>query len=145
MILSTPQSPSTKKDALISITEVITNHLSVSRIYIFGKRLLINRQSSCFSDENQDNVLKSHFDLLVFTIKSYPDGIAFIQDQIEKVTEGSSSATIYLHREIHLQQLTEKQSFFFYNIMKSGNLIFKNSNYYFNSIFESETAFKLFN
>ncbi len=126
----TPQSYTPKKEALFQIVDVITSHLNVSRIYIMGKRLNIEKQASNYFNNNREIILKFHFDLLVLTVESYSNGIASVNDLIEKKWKGLFTATIYLHREIHLQQLAEKQYYFFYRIMKSENLIFQNPNYY---------------
>lgn len=99
-----------------------------------GKRLRIERQSSNYFNNERETVFESHFDLLVLTVESYPNGIATINDLIENKWKGLFKATIYLHREIHLQQLAEKQYYFFYRIMKSDNLIFQNPNYYCNPL-----------
>lgn len=134
MIKTTQQNGLQKSETLNHIQSIITKHLNVSRMYIIGKRLLLKQQHSSYANESNQTILHTHYDLLVFTIKSYPNGIAEVQDQIAATTDGTYNATIFLHREIHLQQLAQKQQFFFYNVIKPENLLFQNSDYYYNPL-----------
>ncbi|GGD35306.1 hypothetical protein [Flavobacterium orientale] len=118
-------------EALLPIITRITNYLDVSRIYCFGKRQFTKQQNSAIFKEDKEVTLAIHYDLLVFTIKSYPSGIAGLQDEIATTSNVVSTATLFLHREIHLQQLRDEQQYFFYSIMKPENLVFEQSNYYF--------------
>lgn len=134
MIKTTQHIGHQKPEPLINIQSTITKHLNVSRIYMIGKRLLLKQQHSNYPNESKETILQTHYDLLVFTIKSYPNGISEVQDQIAATSDGTYDATIFLHREIHLQQLTQKQQYFFYNIIKPKNLLFQDPNYYYNPL-----------
>lgn len=129
-----------KKDAILfQIVELLSKHLNVSRIYLVGKRCLVKRVNSNFLTSAQETVLEIHFDLLVLTIQSYPNGIATINDLLKKHFSDNFEATIYLHREIHMQQLSEKQHFFFYKIIRPEFLIFQNNDFYFKPLRFSES------
>lgn len=134
MIKTKQQNGHQKSETLNHIQSTITKHLNVSRMYIIGQRLLLKQQHSNYANGSKQTILHTHYDLLVFTIKSYPNGIAEVQDQIAAISDGTYQATIFLHREIHLQQLAQKQQFFFYNIIKPENLVFQHPDYYYNPL-----------
>lgn len=134
MLKATHQNGLQKTEALNHIQSIIIKHLNVSRIYIIGKRLLFQQHYSNYANESKELILQTHFDLLVLTIKSYPNGIGELQDQIAATSDGTYQATIFLHRELHLQQLAHKQQVFFYNVIKPENLLFQHSDYYYHPL-----------
>lgn len=107
------------------ITRIITNAVSASAVYCFGRKTISKSAESTILDDNNLNFESTHYYMFVIVKGFQTDVPGNIAYSVKEQTAGRCTVTVVMHSKKSLHQKAGDQQHFFYQIMQRGELLFQ--------------------
>ena len=107
---------------------IIKNNIRTSAIYCFATRSEDVANTNIFYETKETTALKTHFYLLVITKETIMNATANLGDLIAGLLP-NGKATLLLHKNPSLRQLTAHQKWFFNHVMTAAGLVWKHPDF----------------
>ena len=133
----TNQKPKMMKNTLLNpeltivlqeASAVIKNNIRTGGIYCFATRRERISHTTVFNEPKETGTAKTHVYLLVLTEETKTNATADVSDLIAGLIP-DCKATLLLHKNTSLRQLTSHQKWFFDHVMKEGLLVWEHPDF----------------
>lgn len=113
---------------LQELSAVIKNHVRTGGIYCLATRRESISHTTVFYETGESSTINTHVYLLVLTEESKTNATADLSDLITGLIP-NCKATLLLHKNTSLRQLTSQQKWFFNHVMTEGLLVWEHPDF----------------
>jgi hypothetical protein len=113
---------------LQEVSAVIKNNIRTGGLYCFATRRECIGHTTVFNKPEETSTVRTHVYLLVLTEETKRNATADISDLIAGLVP-NCKATLLLHKNTSLRQLTSHQKWFFNQVMKEGLLVWEHPDF----------------
>lgn len=113
---------------LQEVSAVIKINIRTGGIYCFATRREGISNTTIFQEPEETSTVKTHIYLLVLTEENKTNATADLSDLIAGLVP-NCKATLLLHKNTSLRQLTPQQKWFFNHVMKEGLLVWEHPDF----------------
>lgn len=107
---------------------IIKNNIRTGGIYCFAARRERVDHTTIFQEPGETSTVQTHVYLLVLTEEAKTNATADLSDLIAGLIP-NGKATLLLHKNTSLRQLTAQQKWFFNHVMKEGLLVWEHPDF----------------